>query len=625
MNSNPLLEKLPVPIRQRPVLVGAAVVVILVVSYLMLRSSKSNSSANSYYEVRRGDFAVSVVEGGTLAAVKEVSIRSEVEGTARIISIIPEGSNAKKGDLLVELDSAQAQDQVNQQLINYEKAKFSVEQSQAQLEIAKSTTNSDFIAADLKLTFSKIDRNKYLEGQRMVDLVEASNKVVQAKAQLELGRDTYRYSTNLAAKGYETQQKVQFDWLTVLGNFNSLISASNSVRMLVAFDIPKSEQKFNTDVMQAQQELDRVVSQNKRKMAQYEADLTSQMNTLALNEAKLGRDKKNLAATRIIAPQDGLVVYQVSENRFSSESLIEGGAVVRNRQELIKLPDLTRMKVTVKIHESHINMIRPGLAAFVTLDSAPDVRYAGEVEKVAPLPDTQARWGNPNLKVYNTDIYITDTLPNVKPGVSAKAEIIVTNIANTLSVPIQAITTFKGKQVAYVVNGANSEPRPIEAGLFNTKFLEITKGLKEGDRILLSPPFDSQEKDLEGTVLTAEERAKAAITNKVRLRPPIAAAPPDGGPDQGGGGNGDRSRGGPGREEKMKQFDKDGDGKLSESELAAMREALGPARTNRVDRGRENGDRPRGPRGDGAATGEQRQAPAPAPRSEETKPESKAP
>ncbi len=98
------------------------------------------------------------------------------------------------------------------------------------------------------------------------------------------------------------------------------------------------------------------------------------------------------------------------------------------------------------------------------LDSMPDERFRGVVEKVAPLPDTQSRWGNPNLKVYNTEIYLTDTVPNVKPGVSAKAEIIVTNIADALSVPIQAITTYKGKQVAYVLNGGKPEPQPVEVG-----------------------------------------------------------------------------------------------------------------------------------------------------------------
>ncbi len=516
MNSKPLLEKLPSPVRKRPVLLGIVAVGVVLLLWSVLRPSKSNVAATAYYEVSRGDFTVSVVEGGTLAAVSEISIRSEVEGTARIISIVPEGSSVKKGDLLVELDSAQAQDQVNQQKINFEKAKFAVEQAEAQVEIAKSSTNSDFIAADLKVQFAKIDEDKYLQGQRTVDLIESSNKLVQAQAQLLVNSNTYKYSTNLAAKGYETKAKVDGDWLTLLNNQNSLIVASNGITMLLNFDVKKLTKKYASDLMQAEQELDRVVSQNRRKMAQYQADLESQRNTLALNLQKLQRDVTNLAATKIIAPQDGLVVYQVSDNHFSSESLIEGGAVVRNRQVLIKLPDLSRMKVTVKIHESHVNMIRPGLPAFVVLDSTPDVRYAGVVERVAPLPDTQARWGNPNLKVYNTDIYITDPLPNAKPGVSAKTEIVVTNIANTLSVPIQAVTTYKGKQVAYFANGSKPDPRPVEAGLFNTKFIEITKGLKEGDRVLLSPPFDAQEKDLEGAVLAADEKVKVVATNKVQ-------------------------------------------------------------------------------------------------------------
>jgi hypothetical protein len=70
------------------------------------------------------------------------------------------------------------------------------------------------------------------------------------------------------------------------------------------------------------------------------------------------------------------------------------------------------------------------LSAYVVLDSMPDQRYHGVITKVAPLPDSQSRWGNPNLKVYATEIRIADHLPDVKPGVSARAEIIVTNLAD---------------------------------------------------------------------------------------------------------------------------------------------------------------------------------------------------
>lgn len=667
MNANALTSKAAEVGRRRPVLWAIAILGLLLLAWLWLRPKGEGTAETAFYEVKRGDLTITVVEGGTLAAVSEVSIRNEVEGmTARIVWIVPEGSYVKKGDLLVELDAGQAQDQVNQQEIAFEKAKFAVEQARAQLEIQRSATNSDYLAADLKLKFAKIDRDKYLAGQQLVNIIEANNKVIQASNQLAVNLDTYINTTNLAAKGYETKQKVDGDRLSVLNSQNSLIVATNGLWMLEAFDVPKMRQQYDSDVLQAEQELDRVVNQNKRKMAQYEADLSAQINTLALSKDKLERDKKNLEVTKIYAPQDGLVVYQVSENRFSSESLIEGGATVRNRQELIKLPDLSRMKVTVKVHESHVNMVVPGLTAYVVLDSMPDVRFRGVVEKVAPLPDTQSRWGNPNLKVYNTEIYIVDPLPNVKPGVSAKGEIVITNIANALYVPIQAVTTHKGRQVVYVVNGAKSEPRSVEVGLFNTKFIEIVKGLDAGERVLLSPPFDTQERDLEGAVLAADEKARFASTNLARpdratngaspnpggqrgsgpeATRDLTGASPGGGRDAESGARGarDGSRrqggfdpaemlrqfdkngdgeldeserdamrsamaarfggpGGPGgggprlsREEMLKRFDADGDGELNDTERAAMRDAMGGSRTNRTDRQPRSGPDPSQP------------------------------
>ena len=63
--------------------------------------SSTTAPASTYFEAKRGDFLISVVEGGTIEAVDEVMIRSEFEGVARIIYIAPEGSYVKEGDLLV--------------------------------------------------------------------------------------------------------------------------------------------------------------------------------------------------------------------------------------------------------------------------------------------------------------------------------------------------------------------------------------------------------------------------------------------------------------------------------------------------------------------------------------------
>jgi hypothetical protein len=349
----------------------------------------------------------------------------------------------------------------------------------------------------------------------------------------------------------------------------------------------------------------------------------------------LQRDQANLAGCKIIAPQDGLVVYAMGNNRFSSESMIEEGATIRNRQEIIKLPDVAEMKLAIKIHESHINMIRQGLGAYVVLDSMPDQRFRGTVRKVSLLPDSSSRWGNPNLKVYATEILLVDKLPpDVKPGVSARAEIVVTNMQNVLTVPLQAITTRQGKQVAYVESGGDLKPAPVDVGLYNTRLIQIVSGLNEGDRVSLAPPLDTQEKDLGGAILAGEEAgaitnlpAAPAFTDSRNGRGPSLADARGGdsglGPEgdgegrrslrEGGGaqagfgpsgegrppGEGGERRGSGGgrfnREEMTKQFDKDGDGELNEEERNAMRAAM----RERFGAGQGGGERRRGEGGEG--------------------------
>lgn len=553
---------------------GAALLLLLVIAVRAMRP-KNVEAAGAYFEVRRGDFLISVVEGGTLQAVNEVVIRNEVEGTARVIYIVPEGSYVKKGDLLVELDSASAQDQVNTQLINVEKSQFALVQAQEQLEIQRSIVDSEIRAAELKLQFAKMDLEKFSKGEERQETRKAEAEITSIREKLEIDKEKAKWSEELAVKGFETKANRDRDMLTLRQTEISLEMATNLFAMLLSFDLPKKRATYESAVREAQEELERVKHQGTRKIAQYEADVRTQKITLDLSRSKLERDQRNLAAAKILAPQDGLVVYSVSDNRFSSESLIEEGATVRNRQTLIKLPDVSEMKLSIKIHESHINMITAGQPAYIVLDSMPDQRFRGYVSKVGLLPDTQSRWGNPNLKVYATEILVTDKLPDVKPGVSARAEVIVTNLQNVISVPLQAVATRQGKPVVYVLDGSEPQATDVQVGLYNTKFIEITSGLKEGSRVLLAPPLDTQQKDLSGAIVADGEEVPLT-NNPAAVRPPVEAENGDSSMDRPGRTNnvaGGRPR--PNFEELRKQFDTNGDGELDEKERQAMRERMG--------------------------------------------------
>lgn len=498
-------------LRQRPAWLGGGAVALLGVVWLVWPSSKG-SAVEDYHTIKRGDFLISIVEGGTLEAVTEVVVRSDVEGTARIIKMIPEGTYVKKGDLLIELDSSQAQDQVNQQLIAYEKARFALIQAKETLAIQKSVVESEINAAALKLEFAKRDLQKYLEGEARQLKRNLEIEITTVQENLAVAKDRHDWSKKLHARGFETKSNLDKDQLAVTQYTLKFEQATNALSMFDTFDFPKQKRLLESAVEEAEKELARVKLQGEGKLKQYEADVKTQDSTVELNRVKLERDQKNLAGCKIHAPQDGLVVYAMGNNRFSSDSLIEEGATIRNRQELIKLPDVSEMKLAIKIHESHVNMVRQGLGAYIVLDSMPDQRFRGTVRKVSLLPDSSSRWGNPNLKVYATEILLTDKLPpDVKPGVSARAEIVVTNMQNVLTAPLQAVTTRQGKQVIYVKDGDESKAVPVEVGLYNTKLIQILSGLKEGDRVSLSPPLDSQEKDLSGAILAGDDAG--AITN----------------------------------------------------------------------------------------------------------------
>ena len=76
----------------------------------------------------------------------------------------------------------------------------------------------------------------------------------------------------------------------------------------------------------------------------------------------------------------------VTKTITANQDPIREGATVRERQSIITIPDMTRMSVSVKIHESYIKKIKKGQKARITVDAFPDSVLDGEVTKVGVLP-----------------------------------------------------------------------------------------------------------------------------------------------------------------------------------------------------------------------------------------------
>ena len=86
---------------------------------------------------------------------------------------------------------------------------------------------------------------------------------------------------------------------------------------------------------------------------------------------------------------------------------------------------------------------------------------------------------------------ITDELPNVKPSISAKAEIIITDLKDVFYIPLHSIQSEKDQHYCYIKDGDNHRKTAIKIGLMNNSFAEIIQGVSENDQILLNIPDES--------------------------------------------------------------------------------------------------------------------------------------
>lgn len=124
------------------------------------------------------------------------------------------------------------------------------------------------------------------------------------------------------------------------------------------------------------------------------------------------------------------------------------------------------MGVELRVHESSVNMVKPGQNATITVEAYPDTALQGKVFNVAPLPDPPHGWFDPSVKVYTTQITIDGAHDFLKPGMSAKVEILIEQLKNVLIVPIQVVANREGKKVCYVAtprrvqNSARYKPVP---------------------------------------------------------------------------------------------------------------------------------------------------------------------
>ena len=438
--------------------------------------------------VTRGDLVITVTEGGNLRAKESKEIVNKVEGTSTILELVPEGTYVKKGDVLVKLDAADLQEKLVPEEARLKTQEADYLAAEEALAIQLSEHESELKKAKLAERFAEIDFHKYRDGDWPQQKKQAAADITVAEQELARAKDRLIWTKKLEAEGIVTRQDLEADKLAVIKAEIDFEQAKAALKLLEEYDNPKQMAKLKSDWEEAVAEGERVKRRQKSEVAQKKADRDAKKANYEIQMARVAKLREQIEHTIIKAPQSGMIVYWTPRNRWSSQKPPEVGGTVRHRQTIMTLPDVSRMEIDVKIHESQIDRVRAGQPVRIKVDAFPDRDYTGTVTpEIAIMADSQ-RWFNPDVKVYNVVISIDQETDGLKPGMSAKVEIICEVIRNKLLAPVTAVHILRGQTAAIVRNGSGLEIRRVKVGPTNDKQVVIEEGLEEGDMVMLYEP-----------------------------------------------------------------------------------------------------------------------------------------
>ena len=242
-------------------------------------------------------------------------------------------------------------------------------------------------------------------------------------------------------------------------------------------------------------------------------------------EGSLSQARDQLAKTIIYSPMDGTISAQSSE---VGERVVGTGSFAGT--EIMRVADLANMELRVRVNENDIVNVKLGDRAVIAIDAYPGRKFTGTVSEIGSSAQggsaaSQLAALSDDVTNFLVRIRVADPGVQLRPGMSATADIETRTVENVISVPIQSVTVrASGGQtteemkkeaakaaenksgggaidaaaekrearrqrevllkVAFVRQGDTVKMVPVEVGLADNTHLEVKSGLRAGDEVV---------------------------------------------------------------------------------------------------------------------------------------------
>ena len=243
--------------------------------------------------------------------------------------------------------------------------------------------------------------------------------------------------------------------------------------------------KLEANFQRARQlESQQMVSANDLDQLRYDLENARAVNRLANLE---------LSYSNVVAPISGVIASRD----------IKPGNFVQINSPIFRIVDTARLEATLNVPEREIAKLRPGQTVELTVDALPGRRFTGTVDRVSPVVDTSSG----TFRV----VAGFDGDSDLQAGMFSRLAIRYDQRENALVVPRRALLEDGGAPAVFAVREGKAARVPLELGYSDGGWVEVRKGLDEGDAVVVAGKAALRE----GTVVQVlGDEAKSATAAK---------------------------------------------------------------------------------------------------------------
>jgi len=425
--------------------------------------------------VKNGSFIVGIARKGKLESADVLFVKAPRSGRT-VTWLIDDGAEVKEGDVVAKMDTGDYRFEVERQRLEYENRTAQVEQ-----ERRDRTRDSEGAQMDVERTLRSLE---VLTSSQLTEREQSGAQVSFDQWRVTWYDQDYQKQSRLLATGIVPETKMD-----------------QAERILRSQEHALTKSEKDAEYLGSEHASEKAQSQADIGKSEFEAELAEKRIDEAVLSAKKREQmaaeqyeemKGQLEAGELCSPTDGVVVlgYWYGD---SGRRTIQEGDRVHPGWRIAEVTNLSALQVKLRIEEAAVSGLKVGQKAAITVKTAPDREFAGEIGTIGAVAHTPSPWEDPDAlpgrRVFDVIVTIEDADPEIlRPGIDAEVQLISKRISKAVYVPIKAIFDRSGGQTAYVKKGDRFIARKVKTGERNEKAVTVLEGLTPGESVALSDP-----------------------------------------------------------------------------------------------------------------------------------------